>query len=358
MPAILGELCWLPAVINGGVPLQQPTSGLTKALGGKGVPCSSRPKAVPTAGVAGGRGATAQAPSNGQQALQPQSQHQGQGAQAAIKAASPVTQSQQQQRRPVGRPVQNPRVSGPQSHRSGQGSAPNKAGTASGPVPPQQPQQQQQQQAGARVAGGSGVGRGFTPRPAPPASLRPPQLQGGQRTQKVGLEQSATASPGAAALEPQRVPQQSSWYTPAGTVPPSAGSMPMQGGFAAGSVPMLQQQRAGMGLQAASSGPVQGGYVAAAMPPQQQPHTPALSGPASQVFVGGEGSYAMHPQMQQQQPAGQGSQQQAGVQGYIMDGFQGLPQVSLQLAAGGISWVSKPVCTLLSLAMTMSTHSN
>ena len=69
------------------------------------------------------------------------------------------------------------------------------------------------------------------------------------------------------------------------------------------------------------------GYAAAAIPSQQQPHTPALSAPASQVFVGGGGGYALNPQPQQQQPAGQVFQQQAGAQGYVMDGFQGVPQV-------------------------------
>ena len=279
--------------------------------------------------MAGGRGATAQAPSNGQQALHSQSQQQGQGPQPAIKAASSVTQAQQQrQRRPVGRPVQSPRVSVPQSHRAGQGSASNKAGTAPGPVPQQLLQQQQQQQAGARSAGSSGGGRGILPRPAPPAGLQASQLQGGPRNQRVGLERYATASPRVAALQPQSASQQGSWYSPAGAGQLAAGSMPMQGGFAAGSMPMPQQQRAGMGLQAASSGPVQSGYVAAFVPPQQQPHTPGLSAPASQVLVGGDGGYAMNPQLQQQLPAGQGFQQQAGVQGFVMDGFQGLSQVT------------------------------
>ena len=94
------------------------------------------------------------------------------------------------------------------------------------------------------------------------------------------------------------------------------------------------------------------------MAPQQQPHMPALSAPTSQIFVGGEGSYAMNPQLQQQQPAGQGFQQQAGQQGFIMDGFQNLTQVRLQLAAGGTSWSVKPVCTFHSLARTLSPHSS
>ena len=312
--------------------------------------------------MAGGRGVTAQAPSNGQQALQTQSQQQGQEPQAAIKAASSVTQAQQQQQRqPVGRPVQKPRVSVPQSHWAGQGSASNKAGTASGPVP-QLLLQQQQQQAGARSAGSSGGGRGILPRPAPAAGLQASQLQGGQRNQRVGLERYATPSPRVAALQPQSASQQGSWYSPAGAGQLAAGSMPMQGGFAAGSMPMQQQQRAAMGLQAASSGPVQSGYVAAFNPPQQQPHTPGLSAPASQVFVGGEGGYAMNPQLQQQLPAGQGFQQQAGVQGFVMDGFQGLSQVSLQLTAGGMSWSVQPVSSPIPLqgqwGRTVSLHSD
>lgn len=303
-----------------------------------------------TAGVAGGWGAIAQTPSKGQQALQPQRQQQGQGAQATIKAASPVAQlQQQQQRRPVGRLLQNPRDSALPNRQAGHGSTPNKAGTAPDPVPPQQ-LLQQQQQAGARYAGSSGGGRGFTPRPAPPAGLQPSQLQGGQRTHRVGLEQYATASPGVAALKPQSASQQDSWYSPTGTGQLAAGSMPMQGGFAAGSMPTLQQQRAGMGLQAASSGPVQSGYAAAAIPSQQQPHTPALPAPASQIFVGGGGGYALNPRPQQQQPAGQVFQQQAGAQGYVMDGFQGVPQVkacSWQLEGyPGLSSLSVPSITL------------